>query len=94
MMADNEYSSYWASAISDITGTDVFVRGYSLHELIGRTSFATTAALIIRGKMPSPGEARMLDVILCSVLDYGLQKSGTIAARCVASVNPQMLPAE
>ncbi len=92
-MAGNEQPAYWASAISDVTGNDVYVRGYPLHDLIGRTSFATTAALIIRGRIPTPGEARMLDVILCSVLDYGLQKSGTVAARCIASVNPQMLPA-
>jgi citrate synthase len=33
-----------------------------------------------------------MDVILSSILDYALHKSGTIAARAVASVNPQMLP--
>src|SRR5262249_40116632 len=81
------------STVSDITEDDVFVRGYPLQKLIGKLSFAAITALIIRGTMPTPGEARMMDVILGSVLDYGLQKSGTIAARYVASVNPQMLPA-
>jgi citrate synthase len=45
---------------------------------------------MIRDRMPRPGEARMMDVILSSILDHGLHKSGTVAARCVVSVNPQM----
>jgi citrate synthase len=32
----------------------------------------------------------MMDVIMSSILDYALQKSGTIAARAVVSVNPRM----
>lgn len=32
----------------------------------------------------------MMDVILCSILDYALQKSGTVAARAIVSVNPRM----
>jgi citrate synthase len=32
----------------------------------------------------------MMDAILSSILDYALHKSGTIAARAVVSVNPQM----
>jgi citrate synthase len=31
-----------------------------------------------------------MDAILGSILDYSLQKSGTVAARCVVSVNPKM----
>lgn len=33
----------------------------------------------------------MMDVILCSILDYSLQKAGTIAARAVVSANPKMV---
>lgn len=88
----NSSPSHWISAVSDITGEDVFIRGYAMRELVGTLNFPAIAFLIIRGKLPTPGQSRMMDVILCSILDYGLQKSGTIAARAVASVNPQMLP--
>ena len=81
---------YWTTSISDIAPEDVYVRGYALKSILGSLPFSAATALLIRGKMPSPGEAKMIDAILCSILDYGLQKSGTIAARSVVSVNPSM----
>lgn len=89
-MAATNTPGFWATSVSDVTPEDVYIRGYALQSLIGKLPFAAVVALLIRGKMPTPGEARMMDVILCSILDYSLQKSGTIAARCVVSVNPQM----
>lgn len=86
----NSTPSHWNSAISDITPEDIYIRGYPMQSLIGRLPFTAIAYLIIRGKLPSPGEARMMDAVLSSILDYALQKSGTIAARAVVSVNPQM----
>ncbi len=83
---------YWTTSVSDISAHDVFVRGYSLGSIIGRLPFSAVTALLIRGQIPTPGEAKVIDAILCSILDYGLQKSGTVAARCVVSVNPQMAP--
>lgn len=89
-MVDGEIRPYWTSSISDIAPDDVYVRGYPLRSLIGTLPFSAITVLMIRGKMPTPGEARMMDVILCSILDYALHKSGTVAARYVVSVNPQM----
>jgi citrate synthase len=80
----------WNTAVSDIEAADVFIRGYGLGELIGRLSFSSATFLLIRGRLPKPGEARMMDAILCSVLDYGLKKPGTVAARYCVSANPSM----
>jgi citryl-CoA lyase len=85
-------TKYWTTAISDIVKTDVFIRGYSLGELIGRVPFSAATFLTIRGHMPNQGEARMVDAMLCSILDYALQKPGTAAARYAVSGNPQMVP--
>ncbi len=82
--------SHWVSSVSDITPEEIFIRGYPMQELIGRLPFPAIAFLLIRDRLPTPGEARMMDVILCSILDYALQKSGTLAARAVVSVNPRM----
>jgi citrate synthase len=82
--------SHWSSAVSDITPEDVYVRGYPIQSLMGSLSFSAITYLIVRGQLPTPGEARMMDIILSSILDYGLQKAGTVAARAVVSVNPQM----
>ncbi|WP_413875592.1 citryl-CoA lyase [Albidovulum sp.] len=82
--------SFWVTSVSEITSEDIYIRGYPMRELVGQVPFAAIAYLLIRGQLPTPGQARMMDVILCSILDYGLQKSGTVAARAVASVNPSM----
>lgn len=89
-MAIEKPTAYWRSSVSDIAPEDVHVRGYPLRSLIGTLPFPAITVLMIRGRMPTPGEARMMDVILSSILDYALHKSGTVAARCVVSVNPQM----
>ena len=81
---------FWTTSVSDVTPEDVYIRGYALQSIIGKLPFAAVVGLLIRGKIPSPAETRMMDVVLCSILDYSLQKSGTVAARCVVSVNPQM----
>jgi citrate synthase len=82
-------ATYWRSSVSEIADDTVFVRGYRLDDLIG-TSFTTVTFLMVRGRLPSPAEAKVLDAVLTGVLDYGLEKSGTVAARFVVSCNPQV----
>ena len=84
---------FWVTSVSDITNEDVYIRGYGLRSLIGKLPFSAVTSLLIRGKIPTVQQSKVLDSILCSILDYSLQKAGTVAARCVASVNPQMAPA-
>lgn len=82
--------SQWFSSVSEVTSEDIFIRGYPMQSLIGRVPFSAISYLLIRGQLPTPGQSKMMDVILSSILDYALQKSGTVAARAVVSVNPQM----
>jgi citrate synthase len=84
-------SAYWKSAVSHIQDDTVYIRGYDLGQLIGRLSFASATFLLIRGRLPTPGEARMIDGVLCSVLDFALKKPGTAAARFCVSSNPSMV---
>ena len=90
-MSDEQTAAdkYWHTSVSEIADDSVFVRGYPLEELIG-TSFTTAIYLMIRGRLPTPDEAKVLDAVLTAVLDYGLEKSGTAAARYVVSCNPNM----
>src|SRR5690348_9367945 len=87
---DENGKRYWTTSISDVEKSEVYVRGYGLGDLIGRLPFSAATFLLIRGQLPTPGEARMMDAILCSVLDYGLKKPGTVAARYCVSANPSM----
>jgi citrate synthase len=82
--------SHWVSSVSEITPEDIFIRGYPMRSLVGELPFSAISFLLVRGNLPTPGEVKMMDVILSSILDYALQKSGTIAARSIVSVNPRM----
>jgi citrate synthase len=81
---------YWRSSVSKVTRTKVFVRGYDLEDLVGGLPFTAATFLLVRGRLPSPAETRVLDAVLTAVLDYSLHKPGTAAARYVVSGNPSM----
>jgi citrate synthase len=80
---------YWRTEVSEITSDAVYVRGYKLDDLIG-LSFTTATYLLIKGRLPTPQQAKVLDAILTGVLDYGIEKAGTAAARFVVSANPHV----
>lgn len=81
----------WTTSVSVVDEEDVYVRGYALRDLLGTLSFPAACYLLVRGKLPTPAQARMMDCLLCAILDYSLQKPGTVAARYVASANPSMV---
>jgi citryl-CoA lyase len=85
-----EQNAYWTTKISDVVDADVYIRGYSLADLMGKLPFAGASYLLIRGVMPTPGQTRMVEAMLCSILDYSLYKPGTAAARYTVSGNPSM----
>jgi citryl-CoA lyase len=82
-------AKYWSTSISKISPERVVVRGYDLEDLIG-IPFGAATFLLMRGRLPSPNEARVVDALLTAVLDYGLEKAGTVAARAIVSSNPDM----
>lgn len=86
-----EKSRYWQTSISDVENNTVYIRGYDLGDLIGKLSFPEATFLLIRGRLPTTGETKMIDGVLCSVLDYALKKPGTAAARFCVSSNPSMV---
>jgi citryl-CoA lyase len=84
-------SAYWSSSVSRVEGDKVLIRGYDLESLIGGQSFSASCFLLLRGKLPTPGQLRTLDAVLNAVLDYALLKPGTVAARYAVSANPSMV---
>ncbi|WP_411374918.1 citryl-CoA lyase [Arthrobacter sp. MPF02] len=88
--AEGQSKEYWSSSISQVTDRKVYVRGYDLEDLIGQIPFTAAIFLLIRGRVPTPQEVRVLDAVLSGVLDYALEKPGTVAARYAVSANPSM----
>jgi citryl-CoA lyase len=82
---------YWETAVSSVQEGKVYIRGYDLEDLIGELPFTAAVFLLIRGRVPTPSEVRVLDAVLSAVLDYSLEKPGTAAARFAVSGNPSMV---
>jgi citrate synthase len=82
----------WATKISRVAQGKVLLRGYSLDELIASRSYAEGVFLTLRGELPTPQEARVMDAMLMTLLDHGFVAASVLAARYCASGNPQLIP--
>ncbi len=75
----------WKSAISRVEPNHIITRGYPQEELIGRVNFGSAFFLLLKSRLPTEKEARMMDAIITSSIDHGVTPPSTHAARVVAS---------
>lgn len=73
------------TSITRIQPDQIIVRGYDLCELMGRMSFAGTIFLLFAQRLPSPAEERIMDAILVSSVDHGVDAPSVHVARTAAS---------
>ena len=51
----------------------ILVRGYDLNkELVGKITFTDMTSLILRGRLPTADEAKMLDALLIILVEHGM----------------------
>lgn len=78
----------WETAICKVVSSDgeeeIVVRGHRMSEMIGRLSFAETTFLMLQGRLPNPGQARVLDALLVASIEHGIAPPSMIS-RCFAS---------
>jgi len=91
-MAEKKKVGYWKTKVSKVAAHEILIRGYPLEELIGNLSFAEVMFLTLRGELPSEREAKMLDALLCAIVDHEFIDSTIPAARFAASANWELLP--
>ena len=91
-LAEEKKVGYWKTKVSKVSPHEILIRGYPLEELIGNLSFAEVMFLTLRGELPSEPEAKMLDALLCSIVDHQFTGSTVPAARFAASANWEILP--
>ena len=78
-------SENWKTGITKVQPNKLLLRGYPIDELIGRISFAQAASLAIKGELPPPQEARLLEAMMVSSIDHGVTPPSCLAARTIAS---------
>lgn len=80
----------FVTSISRVEPDEILLRGYPHTQVIRNLSFADSFFLMVRGELPTPEQANLLNALLCAVPDYGLFKPGTVTSRIAVSANPSM----
>ena len=75
----------WKTAITQVKPNEVRLRGYRIDELMGNVTFGQAIFLALKGELPSPGVAKMIEAILVSSIDHGATPPSALAARTSAS---------
>ena len=83
----------WRTAIATSDATNIWVRGHAVTSLMRDATFTDMIVLLHLGRLPSPGERRLLDAILIGVADHGAGAPSCAAARLAASGNRQSISA-
>lgn len=85
-MTDSELAAeYWRTDIIDIEPGVIRTRGYPIEELIGRIGFADMVWMMLRGELPAPAQARLLEAALVASVDHGPHAPSIAVARMAVS---------
>ena len=76
---------HWKTAISKIDDGHESVRGYNLEKLAEQKNYAAVVYLILRGKLPTEAEEKMVNSMLVMMVDHGPGAASALAARIVNS---------
>jgi citrate synthase len=81
----NRVEDWWSTQIIDMKPGEIRYRGYAIEDLIGNVGFAEMIWLMIRGELPTKGQAELLEIALMSAVDHGPQAPGIAIARMAAT---------
>lgn len=92
-----EASAWWTTDIIDIEPGKIALRGYPIEELIGNVGFPDMVYLLLRGELPEPAQAELLEAAMVASVDHGPQAPAIAIARmavtCGLPVNGAMASA-
>jgi len=77
----------WRTAIATSDATNIWIRGHAVTSLMEKATFTDVIVLLHLGRLPSPGERRLLDALLIGMADHGAGAPSCAAARLAASGN-------
>ncbi|MGC9517515.1 MAG: citryl-CoA lyase [Methanomicrobiales archaeon] len=75
----------WKTSITKVEPNKLITRGYKQEDLIEKLSFPEMVYLLIKGKIPTYKESKMLESVLVSFCDHGVTPPSTQTARLIAS---------
>lgn len=92
-----EAEAWWTTAIIAIAPGEIAVRGYPIEQLIGHVGFPDMVYLLLRGELPEPAQAELLEAAMVASVDHGPQAPAIAISRmavtCGLPVNGAMASA-
>jgi len=90
-------TQWWSTEIIDMKPGVIRFRGFPIEQLIGRISFPQMIWLMLKGELPTPDQASLLEAALVSAVDHGPQAPsiaiGRMAVTCGLPLNGAMASA-
>ena len=77
----NDVSDWWRTEIIDMAPGRISFRGFPIEELIGERTFPEMIWLMVRGSLPTPDQASLLECALVAAVDHGPQAPSIAASR-------------
>ncbi len=78
-------ADWWRTAVIDIQPGEIRPRGYPIETLIGEISFPAMIWLMLRGDLPQPAHARLLEAALVAGVDHGPHAPSIAIARMAST---------
>lgn len=71
-MSDREHvKDWWKTEIIDVSDGNIRYRGYPIEQLIGEITFPQVIWLLVRGEIPSPAQAKLLEATMVASVNAG-----------------------
>ncbi|BCJ68449.1 citryl-CoA lyase [Polymorphospora rubra] len=80
-----DLAGWWQTAISHIEPGTIEFRGHRIQELLAERGFVEVIWLMVRGGLPTPQQARLLEAALVASVDHGPQAPSIATARMAAT---------
>lgn len=80
-----EVARWWATAITRMAPGVIELRGRPVQDLIGSVGFVDMIWLLLRGDLPAPRQAALLEAALVAGVDHGPHAPSIAAARIAAT---------
>jgi citrate synthase len=81
----SDAADWWATAVSRVEPGVIELRGHPVQDLIGSTSLVGVIWLMLRGDLPRPHEAALLEAALVASVDHGPHAPSIAVARMAAT---------
>jgi citrate synthase len=85
-----EARRWWTTSIIDTAPDYIRFRGYPIEQLIGRLSFPAMILLMVKGEVPDPRAAALVEAVMLGMIDHGPHAPTIATARMAATCGVPM----